>query len=112
MFILNYEFPLNIFVSIRLCTLVYPVFIFVTDYFGPDAFLRNEEMETEETFFVRFLSLLGARRASLNMGWMCWSGNPLAYGIILGGCIDGPILSLTASSAICRGPNRCYLGWS
>lgn len=30
------------------------VFVFVTDYSGPDAFWRNEEMETEETFFVRF----------------------------------------------------------
>lgn len=39
---------------IHLCTLVYPVFVFVTDYSGPDAFWRNEEMETEETFFVRF----------------------------------------------------------
>ena len=84
MFILNYKFPLDIFAFICLCTLIYYISVFVTDYSGPDSFLRNEEMETEETFFGRFVSPLGTRRASLNMGWMCWSGNPSADGIILG----------------------------
>jgi hypothetical protein len=47
-------------------------------------FLEMKRWKRKRHFFVRFLSLLGARRASLNMGWMCWSGNPSADGIILG----------------------------